>query len=784
MQDQDQNQEIEEEYLRVYTKTREKTPMAKPRSHVHRDGDYHCAVHVWIFAERTQEFLLQRRASCKESFPDLWDISSAGHIAAEEYSLRTARRELQEELGVTLPKDAFELIFVFLQECVLNDGKYINNEFNDVYLVTTLDPIPLEAFTLQETEVSAVKYISYEEYKRLLAKQDSDYVPYDVNGQYGQLFDIIEKRYKENTVSRTLTLQKQINRYAPVSLSSELAGLTDSDKEALVFIVKAANVMDEIFSIQEWYSNPPLRDWLKEHAETSELNKLKWSYYQINKSPWSSLDEDEAFLTTADSAIRLLSKATRTVRDWKGLEYRAAFPSKKPPGANFYPPDMEKEEFELWTESLFSDEQRKEATGFFSVIRQPDELPDRFIDDLFIVPYSKEYESLLAKAADLLHKAGDISNSPSLKRLLHSKADAFLSNDYYDSDIAWMELDSKLDVTIGPYETYEDKLFGYKPELNGRISVIALQFVQATFEAYIGIRDDEATAQLKLFGDNLQLLEQNLPMDNAYKSEDVNAAPIRVIQLIYNAGDVKGPQTLAFNLPNDERIVKDRGTSMVMLKNVSEAKFKHILLPIAAACVAMEQQEYVDFESFFTHTICHECCHGIGPHTITLPDGKSSTVRLELQEFYSALEEAKADIVGLWALRFLISQDLLSESLLKSMYVSFLAGCFRSVRFGLKEAHGKGQALQFNWLYEKGAFVWDSEDTVSVDFTKIEEAVESLSREILTIQAKGDKEAAGLLLQKYGVLTEPLNVALKRLEHIQVPVDVAPTFPIANKILQ
>ncbi|XP_027344440.1 nudix hydrolase 3 [Abrus precatorius] len=764
-----------EEYLDVLTKTGHRTGVSKPRGDVHRDGDYHRAVHVWIFAERTQELLLQRRASCKDSWPHLWDISSAGHISAGDSSLITARRELEEELGVTLPKDAFELIFVFLQECVINDGKYINNEYNDVYLVTTLDPIPLEAFTLQETEVSAVKYISYEGYKRLLAKEDSDYVPYDVNGQYGQLFDIIEKRYKENTVARSLTLQKQISRYAPISLSAELTGLTDSDKEALGFVVKAATVMDEIFHLQSWYSNPALRDWLKGHADTSELNKLKWSYYQINKSPWSCLDEDEAFLTTADSAIRLLSKATRTVRDWKGLEYRAAFPMLKPDGANFYPPDMDKMEFELWKDSLGKDQQ-KEATGFFNVIKRHSEfiLDSNQSDnkagshDLYIVPYSEEYKSLLAKAADLLHKAGDITNSPSLKRLLHSKADAFLSNDYYDSDIAWLELDSKLDVTIGPYETYEDKLFGYK----------------ATFEAYIGIRDDEATAQLKLFGDNLQLLEENLPMDSAYKSKDVNAAPIRVIQLLYNAGDVKGPQTLAFNLPNDERIVKEQGSSMVMLKNVSEAKFKHILLPIAAACIAKEQQEHVDFESFFTHTICHECCHGIGPHTITLPSGRKSTVRLELQEFYSALEEAKADIVGLWALRFLISQDLLSESLLKSMYVSFLAGCFRSVRFGLEEAHGKGQALQFNWLYEKGAFVLHTEDTVSVDFSKIEGAVESLSREILTIQAKGDKEAAGFLLQKYCVMTEPLKVALKKLENIQVPVDVTPTFPIAYKILQ
>ncbi|XP_058788355.1 nudix hydrolase 3-like [Vicia villosa] len=766
----------QQEHFDILNKTGDKTGITKPSGQVHRDGDYHRAVHVWIFAESTQQLLLQRRATRKDSRPDLWDISSADHISAGDSALVTARRVLEEELGVTLPKDAFELISAFLQEGVANDGKFINKEHNDVFLVTTIDPIPLEALTLQETEVSAVKYIAYDEYKRLLTKEDSDYVPYDVHGQYGQLFDLIEKRYKENTVARSLTLQKQLSRYAPVSLNAELTGVTDSDKEALVFIVKAASVMDEIFYLQSWYSNPALRDWLKEHADTSELNKLKWSYYQINKSPWSCLDDNEAFLTTADSAIRLLSKATRTISEWKGLEYRAAFPILKPASANFYPSDMDKMEFNLWNDSLAKDQQT-EATSFFTVIKRHSEFildsglsNDKVASskDLYIVPYSQEYKSLLTKAAKLLRKAGDITNSTSLKKLLHSKADAFLSNDYYESDIAWMDLDSKLDITIGPYETYEDKLFGYK----------------ATFEAYIGIRDDEATAQLKLFGDNLQLLEQNLPMDNAYKSKYVNAAPIRVIQLLYNSGDVKGPQVQAFNLPNDERIVKDRGTSMVMLKNISEAKFNHILLPIAIACVAKEQQELVDFKSFFTHIICHECCHGIGPHTISLPNGKESTVRLELQEFHSALEEAKADIVGLWALRFLISQDMLSESLLKSMYVSFLAGCFRSVRFGLEEAHGKGQALQFNWLYEKGAFVLHSEDTFSVDFSKIEGAVEGLSREILTIQAQGDKEAAGLFLKKYGVMTEPLKVALEKLENIQVPVDVFPTFPFADKILQ
>ncbi|KAB2007056.1 hypothetical protein ES319_D10G001400v1 [Gossypium barbadense] len=768
------------EYLDVLTKTGKKTGVSKPRGDVHRDGDYHKAVHVWIFAESTQELLLQKRADCKDSWPGLWDISSAGHISAGDSSLITAQRELQEELGVILPKDAFELIFVFLEECVTNNGKFINNEYSDVYLVTTLEPIPREAFTLQDTEVSDVKYISFGEYRSHLAEADPKYVPYDVNKQYGLLFDIITKRYRENNEARSLVLQKQLRRYAPVSLTAELTGLGDADKEALILLVRAAMIMDEIFYLQVWHSNPVLREWLKEHANVSQLDNLKWMYYVINKSPWSCLDENEAFLTTADSAVKLLPEATKPITGWKGVQYRAAFPMLKPSGANFYPPDMDKMEFKLWTTGLSLDKQ-KDATSFFTVIKRHSQvnwdnhifdsthLSEGSTHDLYSIPYSQEYHPFLTRVSDLLHKAGDLVSSPSLKRLLHSKADAFLSNDYYDSDIAWMELDSKLDVTIGPYETYEDSLFGYK----------------ATFEAFIGVRDEKATAQLKLFSDNLQVLEQNLPMDDTYKSKDIIAAPIRVVQLLFNAGDVKGPQTIAFNLPNDERIVKDRGTAMVILKNVSEAKFKQILNPIADACIAKEQHELVDFESFFTHTICHECCHGIGPHTITLPDGRKSTVRLELQDLHSALEEAKADIVGLWALNFLIKkQHLLPTSLEKSMYVSFLAGCFRSVRFGLEEAHGKGQALQFNWLLEKEAFVFHPNETFSVNFDKVEEAVESLSRTILTIQAKGDKEGASLLLQKYCTMTKPLKVALQKLESIHVPVDIAPIFPVAKSLLE
>ncbi|KAG2325978.1 hypothetical protein Bca52824_008706 [Brassica carinata] len=771
-----------EEHFDVLTKSGEKTGVTKPRSEIHRDGDYHRSVHICIFVETTQELLLQLRSDDKDSWPGQWDISSAGHISAGDQSLISAQRELEEELGIKLPKDAFEKLFVFLQECVINNGKFINNEFNDVYLVTILHPILLEAFTLQKEEVSAVKYIPYEEYRNLLSKEDPAYVPYDLNGDYGKLFHIIRQRCQVNTEARSLSLQKQLQRYSPVTLKANLTELSEADQKALGLIVKAAKVIDEIFYEQLWHSNPALRDWLKEHANASELDKLKWNYFLINKSPWSSLDENEPFLTTADSAVKLLPEATKPIDGWKGIEYRAAFPLTKPPGGNFYPPDMDKMEFTSWLSSL-TEEQKQAATGFFSVIKRPSEansdasLSDHLADspkklpdsnsDLYSGPYSEIYRPFLTKASELLHKAGDLVTSQSLKKLLHSKAEAFLSNEYYESDIAWMDLDSKLDVTIGPYETYEDEMFGYK----------------ASFEAFIGIRDDKATADLKLFGDNLKLLEDNLPLDSVYKSKDVSAAPIRVIQLIYNSGDVNGPQTVAFNLPNDEKIVKERGTSMVMLKNVQEAKFEHILKPIAEIIISKEQRGFVDFDSFFTHTICHECCHGIGPHSITLPDGRTSSVRKELQDVYSAVEEAKADIVGLWALKFLITKGLLSKSMEESMYVSFLAGCFRSIRFGLTEAHGKGQALQFNWLYEKGAFVFHEDSTFSVDFTKIEDAVESLSHEILTIQGRGDKNAATLLLNKYCTITGPLKIALEKLESVKVPVDITPTFPLADTLL-
>ncbi|BBN14597.1 isopentenyl-diphosphate Delta-isomerase [Marchantia polymorpha subsp. ruderalis] len=746
------------EFLDVLTPEGLHTGLSKDRNLVHKDGDYHRAVHVWVYSESTAELLLQKRAYTKDSWPGLWDISSAGHISAGDTSLESARRELQEELGVDLPSDAFELLFTYKQNDILNDGTFINNEYNDVYLVTTLEPIPLEAFTLQESEVVDVKYMGWKNYKEVIAKKDPDYVDYELDGGYGLLFQTIESRYDADPKARIASLKKQLSRYSPVTLRGELSGLSEGDLFALVYTIRAAKILEKIFTEQEWCVNPQLKSWLEKKSTASEIDKLKYAYYMINKSPWSILDENEAFLSTADSAIILVENAVKPVSGWKGLEYKAAFPVHKPPVANFYPRDMDTKEFELWKATLSAEDQAK-AVDFFTLIRRSQPK----LCDLQIVPYSVEYLHNLKQASALLDKAGDSASTPSLKKLLKSKAKAFLSNDYYESDIAWMELDSQVDVTIGPYETYEDGLFGYK----------------ATFEAFIGICDEEATSQLLLFSNHLQEMENNLPMAAEYKSTNVKASPIRVINLVYNAGDCKGPQTVAFNLPNDDRIVKERGSAMVMIRNISEAKFDCILLPIARVCIEESQRCFVDFNSFFTHTICHECCHGIGPHNIAV-GGKESTVRLELQELYSAIEEAKADIVGLWALHFLLDKGVLPQGKEKAIYVSFLAGCFRSIRFGLEEAHGRGQALQFNYILDKGGFVAHEDATFSVNFDKVRGAVEDLSREILTIEAQGDKPAALELLTKYAKLTPELSRAFASLESVQVPVDIAPTFDTLN----
>ena len=341
---------------------------------------------------------------------------------------------------------------------------------------------------------------------------------------------------------------------------------------------------------------------------------------------------------------------------------------------------------------------------------------------LTMVPYSEAYREYLEPAAKLLREAAALTTNATLKNFLNKRADAFGTDDYYESDVAWMDLDAPIDVTFGPYETYEDELFSYK----------------ASFEAYVTLRDDAESAKLAKFSQYLQELENNLPMDPSYRNPKLGAAsPIRVVNEVYASGEGNsGVQTAAFNLPNDERVVKEKGSKRVMLKNVQDAKFNKTLIPISRVVLQPTDRASLSFDSFFTHILCHELMHGLGPHNITV-GGQQTTVRKQLKELYSAIEEAKADMTGLWALQYMIDHNIIEKSMERTLYITYLASMFRSVRFGITEAHGRGVAMQFNYLVDEGAIKYDEKSgTFSIDHAKIKAGVTKLTHDLLTLGSR------------------------------------------------
>lgn len=524
-------------------------------------------------------------------------------------------------------------------------------------------------------------------------------------------------------------LAQKKDRFIPAPLQSDLTRLSAGDRAALTKLVAAARVIDTLYRRQVWSGNEQLLARLE--SDTSPLGKLRLAYWHINQGPWSLLDHNEPFID--------------------------GVPSPRPPGANFYPEDMTGEEFQTWVAGLPEPEQHK-ATGFFTTIRRA---ADR---SLTSVPYNEEYRTELQTAASLLREAAMLTDNPSLRTFLSKRADAFLSNDYYDSDVAWMDLDSPIDVTIGPYEVYLDDLFNYK----------------AAFEAFVTLRNDEETARLKKFSAWLQDIENNLPIAPELRNPKLGGmAPIRVVDEVMIGGESRaGVQTAAFNLPNDERVVAEKGSKRVMLKNVQEAKFEKILTPIAKIVLDPAQQDRIAFEPFFTHILAHELMHGLGPHAITV-GGKQTTVRQAMRELSSAFEEAKADISALFALQYLIEKGAIEKSTEEQMYVTYLAGVFRSVRFGINESHGKGMAFQFNYLLDAGAFAYDSSRGVfGVDFARIKPAVRELTGLIMTVQAQGNYAKAKELLEKYAVVRPSMQHALDNLKGI--PVDIAPVFALEH----
>jgi hypothetical protein len=537
-----------------------------------------------------------------------------------------------------------------------------------------------------------------------------------------------ERRSKQSMSAGDPVLAAKIRRFAPTVLTADTSRLSLSDRKALQKIIAAAKLLDPLYMRQEWSGNEDLLKRLQ--ADHTTLGRERLHYFMINKGPWSQLDNNEPFIEGVPP---------------------------KPPQANFYPDDIHKEEFNTWLGAL-STEEKEKAIGYFYVIRR------NAARKLKTVPYSEEYREFLDPAAKLLRQAAQLTTNATLKDFLNKRSNAFTSNDYYESDVAWMDLDSPIEVTFGPYETYEDELFGYK----------------AAFEAYVTLRDEAESNKLKKFSKYLQELEDHLPMDAKYRNPKLGAAsPMRVVNEVFSAGEGNtGVQTAAFNLPNDERVVKEKGSKRTMLKNVQDAKFTKTLVPISRVVLSPAQQSLLAFDAFFTHILTHELMHGLGPHNIKV-DGQDTTVRKQLKELYSALEEAKADITGLWALQYLIDKGVVEKQMERTLYTTYLASAFRSVRFGISEAHGRGVAMQFNFLTDEGAIKVDERaGTFSIDHSKVKEAVRKLTHEILTIEAEGSYEKAQALLNKYAVIRPPMQNALDRLK--DVPVDIEPVFPLAR----
>jgi hypothetical protein len=543
----------------------------------------------------------------------------------------------------------------------------------------------------------------------------------------------------DTSFPNTDELNQMAARFAPAPLDVDLSALSAGDKKALAKLIEAGRIVNHLFMQQFWSGDLAL--YQKLQLDKSALGKARLHYFWINKGPWSEIDGHKAFLP--------------------------GVPAKKLAGANFYPEDMTKEEFEAWAKTLYP-ESKEQAEGFFTVIRRDAN------KKLKMVPYSEAYKSDLAKAVALLKQAAALTDNASLKKFLTTRAAAFSTNNYFESDMAWMDLDAPVDVTIGPYETYNDELFGYK----------------AAFEAYINVRDEKESARLAFLGEHLQEIENNLPEDPKYRVPKLGAAaPIRVVNEVFAAGDGNhGVQTAAYNLPNDDKVVQQKGSKRVMLKNIQEAKFKQTLEPISKVVLQPAAQQDLSFELFFTHIVAHELTHGLGPHQIKV-NGRDTNPRLELKELYSAVEEAKADVTGLFALQYLMTQadkGAVQAPLPhgpdaeRKLYTTYLASSFRTLRFGLQDSHAKGMAVQFNYFLDKGAFVANSDGTFSVDLSKIKDAVAGLDQDLLTLEATGDYNGTKKLMSEMMVLRPEVQKALERLKG--VPTDIEPIFLTADKL--
>ena len=515
-------------------------------------------------------------------------------------------------------------------------------------------------------------------------------------------------------------IEKRVAQFAPTPFSADLSSLSADDRQVLDKLVAAAKLMNEIFLRQAWTGNPALREELKDldgpHAQAVR------EYFTINFGPWDRLAERQPFIGTRPH----------------------------PPGAGYYPEDLTKQELDAWIARHPGDKDK--LTSTVTVIRRQN-------GGLAAVPYSQEYAQWLKPAAKLLREAAAITKNASLQKFLELRAAAFESDDYYASDFAWMDLDAPVEVTIGPYETYEDDLYGYK----------------AAFEAFVTVNLPKESAALALYKERLPWLERNLPIPDADKNLNRGTeSPIRVVDTVYTAGDTRaGVQTVAFNLPNDERVREAKGSKKVLLRNTMRAKYDQILIPIAGQVLDPAQVKDVSFDAYFNEVLHHELSHGLGPGTITV-NGRKTEVRLELKELFSTLEEAKADVMGVYDILALIERGDMPAALRRSLEPTYVAGLFRSARFGVDEAHGQGVVAQLNYLLAKGALQFDAKGRVHAVSEKFPAGIRDLLHDMLMLQARGDYAGTKRFLATYGKPSQALRDAIGRLS--AVPVDIRPLY--------
>ena len=497
--------------------------------------------------------------------------------------------------------------------------------------------------------------------------------------------------------------------YANFQLTTDLSALSEQQRQMLVLLIEASNVMDDLFwrqAFRDHYS-----EWLASIgvAETRH-------FAELNYGPWDRLAEDKPFM------------------DGFG---------EKPPGASFYPPDMTVEEFEAAP--------LQGKRGLYSLVRRDAS------GELMLLPYHVAYAEELGRCASLLRDAADLAEHEGFANYLRLRAEALVTDNYQPSDMAWMDVKTNpIELVIGAIETYEDRLFGYK----------------AAYESYVLLKDQEWSERLARFAGFLPELQEGLPVPAELKAEtpgldsDVNAYDV----LYYAGHSNAGSKTIAINLPNDEQVQLQKGTRRLQLKNAMQAKFEKILVPIAEVLISQSQRQHVSFDSFFTNTMFHEVAHGLGiKNTIN----EKGTVREALKDLASSMEEGKADVLGLYMITSLHEAGELGDVDLRDNYVTFMAGMLRSMRFGASSAHGKANMVRFNFFAERGAFIRDPEtETYSVDFERMEEATNALSELLLTLQGTGDYEGTAKLMNETGVIGDALQSDLDKLTRADIPVDI------------